>query len=225
MEQVFYRFKELFTERCNRIPILSIGEDSVRYDFFCAAMQVMNLQPWEIQLECSIHKDAYQKRKHPKSKRNENPQIDLMIQNGEEIFCVEFGLFRRNSNPAGTINKTGRTIKMLNDFIRLGLHSHFVKNDSFFVCVADSFILNHQMEKKQFDPFPAQNYLLDAAKVKSLLDEMKTAREHFDERFARKLKELGVTIDSEKIYDERITANKIEHETRILIWKVTEKLI
>ena len=53
-ERVLNRFKELFTERCDRIPLLNLGEDSVRYDFFIALSEVEKLKPCEIQIEVPI---------------------------------------------------------------------------------------------------------------------------------------------------------------------------
>src|ERR1051326_2595915 len=121
MENVFNRFQKLFTERCNRIPLLNLREDSIRYDFFYAVTEIKKLNPWDIQLENSIDKNSFIQRNNRSSKRSENPQIDLVIDKLK--ICAEFGLFRRNKNENGNINKTARTVKMLNDMIRLGLES------------------------------------------------------------------------------------------------------
>jgi hypothetical protein len=36
MEEVFDRFKELYEKRFQIIPVMDMGEDSVRYDFILA---------------------------------------------------------------------------------------------------------------------------------------------------------------------------------------------
>ena len=103
IEMVFNRFKELFTERCDRIPLLNLGEDSVRYDFFIALAEIEKLKPCEIQIEYPILRQSFILRNNEKSKRKEKPIMDLVIDKGELRFCAEFGLFRQNSDGDGTI--------------------------------------------------------------------------------------------------------------------------
>jgi hypothetical protein len=220
---VFERFLQLFSERLNRIPILKIGEDSVRYDFFSALSEVLELQTWDLQLEYPVHNESYIPRNDIKSKRKENPQIDLVVSNDKIKTAFEFGLFKRNSNPNGTVNKTGRTLKMINDFVRLGLHKHYTNEESFFICVADSFMINHQMDSKIFDSFPAGKYYFTSIELERLRKAVKTDN-FFDERFLKKAELIKLSIKADLIYESVIQANTLEHLTKIIIWKVNSEI-
>lgn len=220
---VFEQFLQLFSERLNRIEILKIGEDSVRYDFFSALSEVLELQTWDLQLEYPAHNESYIPRMDVKSKRKENPQIDLVVSNEKIKTAFEFGLFRRNSNPKGTVNKTGRTLKMINDFVRLGLHNHLTNEDSFFICVADSFMLNHRMDSKIYDSFPAKKYLVTSKELEKLRNSVKTEK-FFDERFLKQAENLKLSIKAELIYESAIQVSTLEHETKILVWKINSEI-
>ena len=56
MEDVFVRFKELYEKRFQSVPVMDMGEDSVRYDFFLALKEIKKLHSWDIQLEYPINK-------------------------------------------------------------------------------------------------------------------------------------------------------------------------
>jgi hypothetical protein len=211
---VFEKYKNLLQERINKISFLEIREDSIRYDFFVALSEIEKLSPSDIQLEYSIHKSAYLPRENKQSKRNENPQIDLVVDTSTNKLNFEFGLFRRNSNENGSIDKTAKTIKMINDMIRLALDSNFTNRDSYFICVADEKILGHQLQSKIIGSFPS-NYLLDKDLVCGL-KQLKTSK--LDDRFAHKLNELDLKINSEIIFNEKLEALSLE--TRVIVWKV-----
>jgi hypothetical protein len=194
-----------------------LGEDSIRYDFFIAISQIENLRPSDIQLEYSIHKSAFKERLNEKSKRKEKPQIDLVIETTNQKFNFEFGLFRQNSNEEGSINKTARTVKMLNDMIRLALDSYFTKRESYFICVADDKILRHQLQSKILGKFPS-DYIIDNELIRKQ-KEKKTS--DFDDRFLSVFEELDLKINSKIVYNEKMKAKLINRETRIIIWNVT----
>ncbi len=194
-----------------------MGEDSIRYDFFIAISQIENLRPSDIQLEYSIHKSAFKERLNEKSKRKEKPQIDLVIETTNQKFNFEFGLFRQNSNEEGSINKTARTVKMLNDMIRLALDSYFTKRESYFICVADDKILRHQLQSKILGKFPS-DYIIDNELIRKQ-KEKKTS--DFDDRFLSVFEELDLKINSKIVYNEKMKAKLINRETRIIIWNVT----
>lgn len=217
MEEVFIKFKRFFTERCNKIPLLNFGEDSVRYDFFSALTEVKNLNPWDIQLEYAIDKRSFVQRNNANSKRGEKPQMDLVIEKNDLKVCVEFGLFRQNSNEEGGINKTARTVKMLNDMIRLGLDSFYTKRQAYFVCVADNKLLGHQLQSKIIGKFPS-HYLINSEIINEQLKKKTSA---FDDRFLKRFDELKLSVDAKLIFNEEIEGKKITRETRMLIWKIS----
>jgi len=214
MQNLFSTYFDLFTNRCEHIPLLEIGEDSVRYDFFMALTEVNGLKNHEIVLESAIDKRSFIPRDNKKSNRKENPKMDLVVD--KLNLCVEFGLFRQNSNEEGTINKTSRLVKMLNDMIRLGLESYHTKRRAYFICVADSKMLGHQLNSKILESFPA-NYIINKELVDKLC-EKKTS--NFDRRFINKMNVLNLSFNSRLIYDKEVIASKIYFETRILIWEV-----
>jgi len=178
-KQVFDKYKELFEERCSKIKLLDIGEDSIRYDFFIALSEIENLSPSDIQLEYSIHKSAFRERQNKNSKRKEKPQIDLVVETGKHNLNFEFGLFRQNSNEDGSINKTARTVKILNDMIRLALDSYFTNRQAYFICVADDKMLGHQLRSKILGKFPS-DYEINKELIQNQ-KEKKTS--DFDDRF------------------------------------------
>lgn len=215
MEEVLKVYKKLFTERCDNIPLLDMGEDSIRYDFFIAISKVMNLRNYDIMLESAISKEAYIPRVlSPRTMRKQKPKMDMVIDKLD--FCAEFGLFKQNSNEEGTIDKTDRLIKTLNDMIRLGIVSKLTGRNAYFICVADSKMLGHQLQTKRLKQFP-DNYIITS----DLVDELKLMRTtKFDSRFTDKMKELNLSFSSNLIFNEIIMAKKINFETRLLVWQV-----
>ncbi len=223
LQHVFPEFNLLLSKRLDNTPILMIGEDSIRFDFFCALSKKLQLESWELQLEYPAHADSFILRSTANSKRKEKPQIDLIITNNKFKSAYEFGLSRRNSNPKGTVNKTGRTLKMINDFVRLGINKHFTNLPSFFVCVADSFMLSHRMDSKIYESFPASEYFVSATELSQLRASVKTGS-FFDERFMKKAEELKLLINAKLIFTSSITATTLEHETKILTWEINSEI-
>ncbi|WP_281296936.1 hypothetical protein [Flavobacterium limnophilum] len=215
MDKIFKTYKKLFTQRCHNIPLLEIGEDSVRYDFFIASTEVKNLKNYEIVLESAISSQAYIPRQvSPNTLRKQKPKMDIVID--KLNICAEFGLFRQNSNEEGTINKTNRLIKTLNDMIRLGLESNFTKRNAYFICVADSKMLRHQLQSKSLGPFPS-DYQINLDLVNELC--LKKTSD-FDRRFINKMQELNLSFNAKLIFNEEIIADKINLETRLIAWEV-----
>ena len=216
-KQVYDKYKTLFEERCDKIKLLDIGEDSIRYDFFIAISEIEKLKPSDIQLEYSIHKSAFKKRLNKNSKRKEKPQIDLVVATTKQNLNIEFGLFRQNSNEEGSINKTARTVKMLNDMIRLALDSYFTKRESYFICKKKKKMLGHQLRSNILGKFPS-DYEINAEIIRRQ-KEKKTSK--FDERFLSVFKDLDLTIKSRIVYNEKVEAKLINRETRLIIWNIT----
>ncbi len=214
--QIFDSYKKLFEERCGKIKLLDLGEDSVRYDFFIALSEIEKLKPCDIQLEYSIHKSAFKERLNKKSKRKEKPQIDLVVETEQRKLNFEFGLFRQNSNEEGSINKTARTVKMINDMIRLAVDSHFTNRESYFICVADDKMLGHQLQSKILGKFPS-DYVINKELIKKQ-KEKKTS--DFDDRFLAVFNELDLSIKSKIIFNRKVEAKLINRETRIIVWNV-----
>lgn len=214
--KVFEKFTELFKLRCDNYALLNFGEDSVRYDFFCAISEILKLEPWQIQLEYAMNNKSYTLRGNANSKRKEKPMLDLIVDYKKTNICVEFGLFRQNSNEKGNINKTNRTIKMVNDMIRLSLESHYSKRDAYFVCVADEKMLNHQLRSKLLGKFPT-NYLITTDTIHEIIL-LKSGG--LDLRFITKFNSLKSIIKANLIYEAEINARKTVFQTKILIWEV-----
>src|SRR5690606_4746689 len=150
------------------------------------------------------------------SKRKEKPQIDLVVETDKRKLNFEFGLFRQNSNEEGSINKTARTVKMINDMVRLAVDSHFTKRESYFICVADDKMLGHQLQSKILGKFPS-DYEINKELIKKQ-KEKKTS--DFDERFLAVFNELNLTIKSKIVFNQKVEAKLINRETRIIIWNV-----
>jgi|SRR6185437_9467686 len=223
LQPVYKKLNFLYSKRLDKIPFINMGEDSLRYDFFCAISDRLNLKSWELQLEYPVCEETYIPRLDPKSKRKEKPQIDLVITNQRINAAFEFGLFRRNSNPNGTINKTGKTLKMINDFIRLGMHSYYTGHESFFICVADSFMLKHQMDCKVYDPFPASKYSISQEEINKINTAVIT-KSFFDERFFQKRDSLSLNIHARLIHESEIRATNIEYLTKLLVWRIETQI-
>jgi hypothetical protein len=214
--EVLDLFKKLFTERCNRVALLNFGEDSVRYDFFCALSSVYKLNPWDISLEYAFNPQAFNLRKNLNSKRKEKPMLDLVLHNDSVNMCAEFGMFRQNSNDNGTINQTEKTVKMLMDMVRVGLESFYSKREAYFICVADDKMLKHQLRSKIIGPFPS-SYTIT---MEILERQMQGKTSNFDMRFVDKFKLLNSRIVAKLIYDEEVEAEMISRQTKLLAWKV-----
>lgn len=217
MVEVFNRFKELYEKRFQFIPVMNMGEDSVRYDFFLALQEVKKLNTYDIHPEFPICEYAYIPRNHINSKRKEKPQIDLWVKTNKLNIACEFGLFRQNSNIDGSINKTNRTFKMLDDFLRLFLKCHFTGAKGYFICVADSKMLGHQLRNKLLNPFPAVHYTFDNFELNKIIG---TTKNYLDERFVNKLNELQLNVNACLIFNEQINSPINTLETRILVWEI-----
>jgi hypothetical protein len=226
MINTFNEFKMNFERRFNLQSILDLGEDSVRYDFFIALMNNNNLQAHDIQVEFPIHTNSFVSNLNPNSKRLENPQIDLFCSHPNKVMAAEFGLFKRNSNPNGSVNATEKVFKMLNDMLRLSLNQICYPNESFFICVADRKILGSQMRNNILPSFPANEYTFNYMNINSWIRDLKSAETIFDKRFVDKANILQLSIKAELIFNERIqnpvqqflTTNNLE--TRALVYKI-----
>lgn len=216
INQVLKRFKELFTERCDKFPLLDFGEDSVRYDFFIAISEVEKLKPSDIQIEFPMGNQSFIPRMNIKSKRKEKPQLDLVIDKGNLRISVEFALFRQNSNFEGNINKTARTVKMINDMIRLGIDSYYTKRKAYFICVADDKMIGHKLRSGILGKFPSDYEI--SRKLVEQQREIKTSA--FDDRFINKFNEMNFEFNAKLIFNEEVKAREIKGETRILVWEI-----
>ena len=215
MKLLFENYKELLEERLNHKTLLSIGEDSIRYDFFSALVKTYDLKPYQIEIEVALNSNCFIPLLNKNSKRNEKPLIDLALNTSSLKICAEFGLFRQNSNQKGTINKTARTVKMINDMMRASLHSKFENFKGFFICVADNKILGHKMRNNHIGKFPS-DYIITNDFIKHQL-EKKTNK--IDSRFLAVFSPLNKNITSTIIYNEELKAANIKNETRVIIWE------
>jgi len=226
MISTFNEFKANFERRFNLQSILDLGEDSVRYDFFIAFMNNNNLHPHDIQVEYPINPNAFVSNRHPNSKRKENPQIDLYCSHPNKIITAEFGLFKRNSNPNGSVNTPEKVFKMLNDMLRLSLNQLYCPNESYFVCVADGKILNAQMRNNILPVFPSLNYTFTYLDINTWINDLKSAEIVFDKRFVEKANLLQLSINAELVFNQQIrnpvqTLSKTNNlETRTLVYKI-----
>jgi hypothetical protein len=226
MINTFNEFKTNFERRFNLQSILDLGENSVRYDFFIAFMNNNNLQPHDIQLEYPINSNTFVSNLHPNSKRKENPQIDLYCSHPNKVMTAEFGLFKRNSNPNGSINAPEKVFKMLNDMLRLSLNQLYCPNESYFVCIADSKILGAQMRNNIIPAFPAPIYTFNYLDINTWINDLKSAEVVFDNRFVNKANILQLSIMAELVFNQQILNPTQQHldtnnlETRALVYKI-----
>lgn len=226
MLDVFKKLKENFEERFKSISILELGEDSLRYDFFSALMEIHNLKSYQIHLEYPINKDAFESKIHINSKRKENPQMDLFSPKSFNPLIVEFGLFKRNSNIKGGVNPTEKLFKIFNDLIRLVLVKQFIQNGiAYFVCFADQKFLNYQLKGKNSLSviFPSETYEFDSFQISKWIENYKSAQNSFDIRFVEKIKNKDLKIKSELVFNELLSSDIDDNilESRILIYKIT----
>ena len=215
IKDLFLNYKNLLEERLNHKTLLSIGEDSIRYDFFTALCETYNLRPYQIEIEVPLNANCFVPNKNSESKRNEKPMIDLVVKNSELNICSEFGLFRQNSNEKGTINKTARTIKMINDMIRASLESKFTDSTGYFICVADNKIIGHKMRNDFVGKFPS-DYEITNEFIEYQL-EQKT--NNIDNRFLNIFLPMNKKIISKIVFNERLYSQNIKNETRVIIWE------
>jgi len=211
--KIFLEFNKNLTNRINRIEFYKIGEDSIRYDFFSAISKLYNLNTYDIVLESPLHKDTFIPNNDVKSKRKENPKMDLVIDTDDLNLNVEFALFRRNSIEKSGINKTQRTFKMLNDMIRLGLENNYTGRKSIFVCVADNKMLGHKLSCKLINKFPSK-YIINNTLLKEL-NKYKT--KGFDERFTVKFMKSKFDIEANIIFNKKIDSSE---DIRIIVWEI-----
>jgi hypothetical protein len=217
MQELLTNYKKLLEERLDRYRLLNIGEDTIRYDFFSAILQTYNFRPAQIQIEVPINAQCFIPLVDKNSKRKEKPLIDLVVAEPELNISVEFGLFRQNTNEDGSINKTARTVKMLNDMVRVALETNFTQAKGLFICVADHKILGHQMTSKIIGRFPS-DYLISN---KIITHQLQQKTNHFDRRFLSVFSPMNRNIKSTLIFNERLEAQQIKNETRLLIWEVS----
>jgi len=219
MQNLFHNYKKLLEERLDRMPLLAIGEDSIRYDFFVSLMETYTLRASQIQIEVPINHQCFIPAKEKISFRNEKPLIDLVVDEKDLKLSVEFGLFRQNSNENGTIDKTARLVKLLNDMVRVSLESYFNSTKGLFICVADSKMLGHQIRSGIVNRFPA-DYLI----TNDIIDHQLQQRTNkFDKRFLNVFRPLNRSIESRLVYNETLTANYIKKQTKLLVWDVRLK--
>jgi hypothetical protein len=219
MQKVFDRFKDLFEKRYSLISVTNMGEDSVRYDFYQALQEIKNIEPWKMQLEYPMNEDSFIPRKNAKMKRKEKPKVDLWVAENDLKLSVEFGFFRKSSNPKSSTAITENTFKMLNDYMRLGIQSYLTKSDSYFVCVSDSKMIGHQIETKKLDKFPASSYSFNFDSLHSLVSDYKSGHK-IDNRFLEKFKELELNVKADLIYESTLVSRENDLPTKLLIWKV-----
>jgi len=215
MKGLFENYKTLLEQRLNHKPLLHIGEDSIRYDFFAALMTTYDLKPYQIELEVPQHKDCFVANQNVNSTRKEKPMIDLVVKNEQISLSVEFGLFRQNSNETSTINKTSRTVKMVNDMLRSSLEAKYNESKGLFICVADNKIIGHKLRSGHLGVFPS-DYIIDN---EYLLFQSNQKTNNIDSRFLNSFKPLNQKIHAKIIYNEQLNARNIINETRVIIWE------
>ncbi len=219
MQTVFESFRDLFEKRYSQYSVLELGEDSIRYDFFSALTTKLKLNPWEIQLEYPLHNDTFLPRQNEKRKRDEKPQVDMWVKNADNNFCVEFAFFKRNKVDGSPGNDTEYAFKILNDIMRLGLQSYITKSEAYFVCIADEIMLCKRLSRTNLPAFPADSYRFDYTLLTDIMSRYKSAKK-IDERFQKKLLELNLTINAEKVFDKLVKSEINKMETKALVWKI-----
>jgi len=192
----------------------------VRYDFFYSLIEILKLNPWDIQLEHPIHSESFIPRENAKRKRDEKPQIDLWVEKGDIRICFEFAIFKRNKVDRSPINDTEYAFKVLNDFLRLGLHAYLTRSEAYFVCVADAMMLGRQLSSKKIPAFPGGKYEFNHLGLTDIMVGYISSKK-IDIRFHSKLKEHNLKIKADLVFNELLESALNKLETRVLIWKIT----
>lgn len=187
LTQLMGTFCKRFLQRTEAYSLLDMGEDSVRYDFFLAVMEVFGKESYEIRLEKAITEGAFNLNNTKGSKRKEKPKLDLSFTLDEREHNFEFGLFRRNSNLEGPINTTERFGKFLNDAVRLSNYSTVQSSIGYLVYVADDKFIDYEPKPLGFNQFPADFYSLIP---KGYAELPKSTTKAIDQRFLTKAGEL-----------------------------------
>lgn len=219
MEQIFTLFTTLFEKRYSLNSVLNLGEDSVRYDFFVALKNALQLESWQIQLEHPIDSRTFVSNKHEKSKRDEKPQIDLWVNEDICKIAVEFAFFKRNKVDGSPGNDTEYAFKILNDFMRLGLQVYYTKCEAYFVCVADEIMLGKQLNRTNLPTFPGQHYVFNSEALKLSMNKYKSAKK-IDTRFFNRFKEINFTITADLVFNQQIISAVNPMMTKALVWEV-----
>ena len=147
MEKAIKEFERIFTERILHYKNFnSFGEDSIRYDFFNALMNVYDLKSYQFQLEFPIPVNQFEnkiKKENSGRGRHEfKPEVDLLIDPNKSFqigFVAEFAYFRK-PEKAKNQDKTGKHGKILNEIFRLSLmknHNKFNNYKCYLICVTD----------------------------------------------------------------------------------------
>ena len=217
IEDIFEEFYNLFSERCDNSPLLLLSEDAIRYDFFYSLTTIGNLKPSQINIEHPIHAKSFIPRMNQRSYRKEKPQMDLVVETENLNIAAEFGMFKQNSNEEGTVNSTARTVKLLNDMIRLAIDSVFTKRDSYFICIADNTFIGHQLKSKLIGRFPS-HYIITNEIIEQ---QMRTKTSAFDSRFLSVFTTLNTHVKADLIFDRELVSKKIHRQAKVLIWRVS----
>ena len=216
IQVVLKRFHELFTHRCNNISFLDISEDSVRYDFSIAISEILKLNPWDIQLQSGIVKSICHDMANEPGSKKDRPELDMVIMKNDININVEFDLFRKESFDEVRMNKNARTIKMLNDMVRLAFDSYFTKRKCYYVCVTDKTLIGHKINSDNIKKFPS-----DYGLSKSMILKLKeTYTKGFDERIISRIDQNISAIQSTIIYNQLLKANGTSKTSRIIAWEV-----
>ena len=84
-------------------------------------------------------------------------------------------------------------------------------------------MLNHQMDCKVYDAFPAIQYGLSLKEIEQIRLAVKTEKE-FDQRFFKKAESINLTINAKRIHESEIQAVTLEHLTKIIVWKIETQI-
>lgn len=79
LTQLMGTFCKRFLQRTDAYSLLEMGEDSVRYDFFLAIIEVFGRGSYKILLEKAIAQGAINLNNTEGSKRTEKPKLDISL--------------------------------------------------------------------------------------------------------------------------------------------------
>jgi hypothetical protein len=226
MEKAIKEFERIFTERILHYKNFnSFGEDSIRYDFFNALINIYNLKPYQFQLEFPIPIEQFEnkikKENSGRGRHEYKPEVDLLIDpiNSFDVGIVaEFAYFRK-PEKAKNQDKTGKHGKIFNEIFRLALmknHQQFNNYKCYLICVTDDEMINYAKEgTRGSTPIGIQDeYLLNhdfLRKIKS------TAIGKIDDKFKLKVAELSITPSAKRIFNIKSKSNL---NWEIWVWEI-----
>ncbi len=240
MKDLILKFHAFIKEKIERYKNLyAFGEDSIRYDFYHAALNLFNLTPSDIILEQALPSSLFTAKERDITMRTkqgrslEKPEFDLRIDPIKQLqsgLLAEFAFFR-STETAHHQAKSQRHGKLMNEMFRLALLKSY-KNDNgefiykdfskfrcLLICVTDSEMIDYGYNDRGPRAIPIQaKYELSEDYLKKF---PKTITGSIDDKFLSKAKTLKIVPVATRIYEFNEPAKSITPKWATWVWEVS----